>query len=847
MRPRSFLPKALAALVLSAAGLLPAAASASPQLPPTASPVAEQHIPSCPGPAPQGSARCYALVRTDAGVRGVTPAPHAQPTAGTLGNNGAYDPAYLQSAYDLAKAAASSGSGQTIAIVDAYDDPNAESDMGSYRSFFGLSSCTTANGCFRKVNENGVQGSYPSSNGGWAQEISLDLDMASAICPNCKILLVEASSANLTDLGTAVNTAVALGASVVSNSYGGSEYSGETSDEASYYQHPGIPVTVSSGDSGYGVEFPAASQYVTAVGGTTLNQATNTGTRNATETVWSGAGSGCSAYEPKPTWQKDTGCTNRTVADVSADADPNTGVWVYDSYAYQGLSGWLVFGGTSVASPIVASTYALAGSSSSTASAYPSSYPYASTGSLNDVTSGSNGSCTPAYLCTGEVGFDGPSGDGTPNGTTAFAAATAPVATFSLAATPSSASAAPGSSTSYSLTLTASGGYASPVNLSVSGLPTGASATFSANPVTPTSSGAGSTLTVSTSASTPGGSYTLTITGKGTDASSTTQSTSVTLNVPDFTLSASPTSASVAQGATASYTTTLQARGGYSSTVNLSVSGLPTGATGTFTPASVTPTNTGATSSLAVATTASTPTGTYTLTIAGTDASGLTRSTTVSLQVTAPVTGFTLSASPTSSTAAAGSGTSYAVSATATNGYSSPVSFSVAGLPTGATASFAPSSVTPSASGSSSTLTVNTSASTPSGSYTLTVTGTGSDSAQTTASTTVTLVVTGTFTATVTPSSQTVKRGGKTSYTVSLGSLGYSNSVQLSVSGLPKQTSASFSTNPVTLTPGANATVTLTVSTRRNTSTGTFTLTVTGKGADGTTVNAAPVTLTVTP
>jgi hypothetical protein len=245
--------------------------------------------------------------------------------------------------------------------------------------------------------------------------------MVSAMCPQCHILLVEASSAYISDLGTAVNEAVALGANVVSNSYGGPEYSGETLDNTSYYNHPGVAVTVAAGDSGYGPEFPAASNTVTAVGGTSLQQATNTGTRNATETVWSGTGSGCSADETKSAWQTDSGCANRTISDVSAVADPSTGVWVYDTY---GGGSWAVFGGTSVATPIVGAVYALA--DNSLGSTQMNSLPYADPGALNDVTSGSNGSCSVAYLCHGEVGYDGPTGLGTPNGAAAFTAVHAP-------------------------------------------------------------------------------------------------------------------------------------------------------------------------------------------------------------------------------------------------------------------------------------------------------------------------------------------------------------------------------------------------------------------------------------
>jgi subtilase family serine protease len=355
------------------------------------------HAKVCPSAAP-GEARCHSLIRVD---------DSGNPLAAS-GPSG-YAPADLQAAYSLAS---SGGVGQTIAIVDAYDDPNAESDLKVYRSQFGLPACTTANGCFRKVSQTGGT-NYPKGNTGWGEEISLDLDMASAICPNCHILLVEASSSSFANLVAAVDRAALLGANVISNSYGGSEYSGEVNDQ-SHYNHPGIAITVSSGDGGYGVEFPAASQWVTAVGGTTLTR--NSSSRGFTETVWSGAGSGCSAYISKPGWQTDASCPRRTVADVSAVADPNTGVSVYDTYV-RPHGGWLVFGGTSVAAPIIGAVYALAGNS---ASINYGSMSYANTSSLFDVTSGSNGSCGGSYLCTAMAGYDGPTGNGTPKGTAAF-------------------------------------------------------------------------------------------------------------------------------------------------------------------------------------------------------------------------------------------------------------------------------------------------------------------------------------------------------------------------------------------------------------------------------------------
>jgi subtilase family serine protease len=355
--------------------------------------------PVCPGPAASGTARCHSHVTTD---------PNGNPKASTLPSG--YGPVQFQTAYSLPSNTA--GAGQTIGIVDAYDDPNIESDLAVYSSTYGLAACTTANGCFKKVDQRGGT-NYPTKNAGWSLEISLDVEIAHAICPNCKILLVEADSNSFANLNAAEDYATAH-ATVVSNSWGGGESSGETSYD-SHFNHIGIPITFSSGDSGYGVEYPAASQFVTAVGGTTLTLNSNNTWKN--ETVWSGAGSGCSAYEPKPSWQKDTGCIRRTVADVAADADPNTGAAVYDSVRYQGRSGWFQVGGTSLSSPLIAAVYALADNATSTVDG---SYPYGHTSSLHDVTSGSNGSCSGSYLCTGKTGYDGPTGNGTPNNTTAF-------------------------------------------------------------------------------------------------------------------------------------------------------------------------------------------------------------------------------------------------------------------------------------------------------------------------------------------------------------------------------------------------------------------------------------------
>ncbi|MGI8868203.1 MAG: S53 family peptidase [Mycobacteriales bacterium] len=345
-----------------------------------------------------GNAACTAIRHETLTAAG-KPVHHTTPSG--------YFPADIQSAYQLA--GLKSGN-KTVAIVDAYDDPKAEADLGVYRSQFGLPACTTANGCFRKVDQNGGT-NYPSRNGGWAEEISLDVDMVSATCPDCRILLVEARSASFANLSAAVNYASSVpGVVAISNSYGGSD-----SPQLPAYNHPGIAITASTGDAGYGVESPASFTTVVAVGGTTLKKAGNS--RGWSETAWAGAGSGCSTQNAKPSWQTSaTRCSGKANADVSAVADPNTGVAVYDSFKYQGYSGWLVFGGTSVSSPIIASVYALSGNTSG----YPASYTWGHAGSLNDVTSGSNGSCPTTVWCTAGSGWDGPTGLGTPRGTSAF-------------------------------------------------------------------------------------------------------------------------------------------------------------------------------------------------------------------------------------------------------------------------------------------------------------------------------------------------------------------------------------------------------------------------------------------
>jgi subtilase family serine protease len=257
-------------------------------------------------------------------------------------------PSQLRSLYALP----SGGAGVTVAIVDAYDDPTAQSDLLVYRAAFGLAPCTSLNGCFRKVNQSGGSIFYPLPNLDWAQETAMDLEMVSAACPNCKLLLVEANSASLDDLGASVDEAVALGAKIVSNSYYANEYAGETAEDA-HFRHAGVAITVSAGDLAQPF-YPAASPYVTSVGGTSLS-----GSPGAwSETPWAFGGRGCSAFEPRPKFQNATrACKSRSTVDVSAVADPNSGVAMFCTEA----GGWVVGGGTSVGAPLIAAAYALGG------------------------------------------------------------------------------------------------------------------------------------------------------------------------------------------------------------------------------------------------------------------------------------------------------------------------------------------------------------------------------------------------------------------------------------------------------------------------------------------------------
>jgi len=363
--------------------------------------------PACPT-ATLGGFRCQMLIlrRTELAPR-------------TVGLNGrkllGYGPSQLQGAYNIASAAKSNPGG-LVALVESYGYPQLEGDLAVYRKEFGLPSCTRKNGCLQVVNQSGKPKPLPPANAGSDEEQALDVDMVSANCPNCHIRVVQTKAS----LYAAENVAASFDPVAISNSWGRSEYSTENLDKQSYFNHPGIAITAAAGDNGYGVIFPSSANTVTAVGGTTLKIAKNP--RGFNETVWVGSGSGCSQYESVPSWQESIegelgGCSNRIVADVAYDADPSTGVAIYDSLPGGfGGPGWQVVGGTSAGAPAIAAIYALSGNTSG----IPASIAYANPSALFDITSGSNGSCSPPYLCTGEVGYDGPTGLGSPNGLGAF-------------------------------------------------------------------------------------------------------------------------------------------------------------------------------------------------------------------------------------------------------------------------------------------------------------------------------------------------------------------------------------------------------------------------------------------
>jgi hypothetical protein len=427
-RGRSIRHRALAIvtpIAALAAGLLtttPVTALAATTPDATTGPAAHfQH--ACGDSFTAGAKHCLVIKNTAAHPSAKTVEPNAIPSG-----NG-YGPAQFQAAYGLTAASAADGAGQTVAVVDAYNDPTAASDLAAYRSAAGLPALTS--GQFTVYNQNGQTSPLPATapaSDDWTLEESLDVDMVSAICPLCKIDLVEATNDSGNGLYVAENTAATtLGAKYISNSWGGSESSSDLTYDSEYFGHSGVVYTASSGDNAYnaGVIYPATSPNVVSVGGTSLSTASNA--RGWTEKVWytnssEGTGSGCSSNEPQPSWQKAVSslaaaCSHRVDNDVAADADPATGAAVYDTT--NGNGGWNEVGGTSQSAPMIAAVFALAGNNGNGGTNAADSL-YTHTGNLYDVTTGSNGSCSPSVLCTAATGYDGPTGWGTPNGLTAF-------------------------------------------------------------------------------------------------------------------------------------------------------------------------------------------------------------------------------------------------------------------------------------------------------------------------------------------------------------------------------------------------------------------------------------------
>jgi hypothetical protein len=566
----------------------------------------------CP-PARVGHASCFVLQRKAASASTANARPYVVSASYPVGPAAGYTPSDLWSAYDLGSlatltASGAPGNGQTVGIVDAYDDPNIESDLQTFDSEYGLPTCTTANGCFSKVSQTGSSTALPAAAGtvsgsaGWDQEISLDVETVHAVCPDCKVLLVEANSSSDSDLGAAVNEAVTLGANEVSNSYGGPEGTSATADSTfeSAFNHPGVVLTASAGDQGYynwayraqgattypaQANVPAALPDAVAIGGTQLEL--NSDGSRASESVWNdgvtdieagvggAGGGGCSKLFAAPSWQSaEAGYSaaacggDRLVSDISADADPYTGFDTYDSYSNGcgSSNSWCTSGGTSLSSPIIAAIYALAGGAHGVSEPAQTLYNQPG-GTFYDVTGGGNGYCDGDYTscpvtagqddcgsatdgaCNAEPGFDGPTGLGTPAGIDGFAPAgsTDPTST-SVDCSPTSGQAGEPTTCTATVTDTASGGATTPTGTVSFTATTPGSFTGDAECTLAAGSTTGS-ATCQDSFTPSGGSASYTVTGTyssdPTHSASHGTSSSLTATAPDTTqtaVSCSPSS-----------------------------------------------------------------------------------------------------------------------------------------------------------------------------------------------------------------------------------------------------------------------------------------------------------------
>ena len=380
----------------------------------------------CPPPTKVGEMACLGLFRTDIG--GANPGGYHGEDFGLAFQKSACDggPPYcasdLQAAYGLSQVI-NAGRGGTVAIVLAFGYVALEADLAVYRKAMNLPPCASASGCLLIVNQDGMTSPLPPQTNAtlfWTAEQAMDIDMVSAICPHCKIIVVQANAATIQAFGAAVDAAVALGADAVNNSYDG----GESSADNSSFFHPGHAIVAAAGDSGAGAAQPCSFAGVVCVGGTSLSRASNI--RGWSESTWNdgagATGSGCSSYVLKPSWQTDKGCTMRSESDISAVADPHTGVAVYNSNI---VGGWIQGGGTSAAAPIIAALFALAGNTQAIGSAPQWVWQHGGTTAFNDIVTGSNSvyfQCPQSmlYICTAGPGYDGPTGWGTPNGLSGF-------------------------------------------------------------------------------------------------------------------------------------------------------------------------------------------------------------------------------------------------------------------------------------------------------------------------------------------------------------------------------------------------------------------------------------------
>jgi hypothetical protein len=556
-------------------------------------------------------------------------------------------------------------------------------NLTRFRSDQGLpviQSCTVAqltaltssasNPCFTKTNQTGGT-SLPRADSGWSNEIDLDLQIVSAICPTCSILLLEGSSASVTNLATAVTTASNIAhVRAISNSYGVSgDYPANLAPAYDNAAKKGLAITASSGDGGFGVLFPASATNVIGVGGTTL-VVDDTGARS-TETAWSGAGSGCSVYNAAPSWQIIPGnpCAGKkAIADLSADADPNSGLAIYTTY--QGQTGYWVFGGTSLSSPLVAALYTIQGGYDATTLA--GKYAWAAGTPYYDVTSGSNGTCNPSLLCTAGTGWDGPTGRGS------IATLTASPVLTTIDVSPTSASVQTGATQQFSAT-----------GKDQFGQPLSPQPTFAW-----AASGGGSISSsgLFTAGSTGGGPFTITASTGGVSGTA-----SVTVTTPPVltSITVSPASATVQTGATQQYMATGRDQSGQplssQPSFTWSVSGGGSiGPSGLFTAGS-------------------SAGGPFTVTATSGSVHG-----NASVTVTAPSQDFTISVSPASRTVSRGGTATYTV----TVGPNGPVTLSLTGQPSGSTVAFSPNPAT-----GTSTLTVDTRPSTARQTYTMTIKG----------------------------------------------------------------------------------------------------------------------------